>query len=110
MKLSIKDLENNIIVANHIGKTDTFSAKICNEDRDISIFVSYCPDNKPDEDIYPFWKIEMNEEEFMKTIYLNGNDLKEVRDIYNGFCNQGKDESFIENYIANGFYFSFPIN
>lgn len=108
MHLSINDLKNNTNVATFTGKPVTFSAKICNEFRDISIFISYFPELKPEEDIYPYWKVEMNEEEFCKTVFLNGKDLKEVKDIYNGFTNQGKDESFVEQYIANGLYFSFP--
>lgn len=97
MKITIGQLKNTIKVANHTEEMDCFSASIKNEHREFSIIVSYYPTSKPKEDIYPYWTINMKEEDLYKTEHLNGTDLRQVRDIYNAFISQGIGESYLEN-------------
>lgn len=99
MKISINDLKNTMKVANSDNTITDFSAKIVNDHRDISIKVSYNPNYLPKEDIHSLWKIEMKEEEDFKTIYISGENLNEVKDIYNGFISQGIGESYLRNNI-----------
>lgn len=97
MKMSLKDIKTQIEATNVIGKIEPFSAKLTSNKRDIFIQVTYFNKEDRKQDIYPYWLIEMREEELCKTMHINGNDLKQVRDIYNGFCASfNTDKSFIE--------------
>lgn len=96
---SLKDLKNVIDAATLIGKPLDFSAKRKSPytGRDISIEITYHPLKNVKEDIYPYWLLEMREEETFRTVMVDKSNLRLVRDIYNGFVNQGKDESFLDN-------------
>lgn len=94
---TISQLRNTITVAIHTMEPQNFNTKISNAVRDIYIEVTYFPEKNIKEDIYPYWHIDMVEEEWSKKLFVEGRDLKQVRDIYNGFVNQG-EVSFLENY------------
>jgi len=96
--VTLQSLKDTIKVAKHFNKPENFTTSIRNNERDISIIVTYYPDHNPKEDIYPYWLIEMREEELCKKEYLGAKELRKVRDIYASFVNQG-NESFLESYI-----------
>jgi hypothetical protein len=95
MKITIGMLKNIIAVANDSGEMECCTVSIKNEQREISIICSYYPRKDPAQDIYPYWTLNMKEEEFYKTETFNGKDLKGVRDTYNAFITQGQ-KSFLE--------------
>ena len=97
MTTSIALLKNLVKVANHTGKIEDMSHSKVGSFRKIEIKVSYSPILDKANDIFPYWKLEMKEEEFQKTIILNGKQINEVKDIYNGFISQGLKESYIQD-------------
>lgn len=97
MKTTIQDLKNIMKVAKHTNCQQNISARISNDERGIKITVSYSPTLNKKEDIYPFWLIDMQEEELTFSVNIQGNDLKEVRNIYNDFITQG-NKSFLETF------------
>lgn len=95
--ITLQDLKNTMKVAKHTGEMECFSASKRNDYREFSIIVSYYPAHDPKNDIYPYWTVNMKEEDCYKTEHLNGNQLHEVRDMYNGFITQGIGESYLQN-------------
>ena len=86
--INLQSLKNTIKVAKHTGKEESFNAKHTDKHRDIKIEVTYYPNTKS-------WKIYMEEEEDNRNVFLDGNALHEVRDIFNGFMKQGIGESYL---------------
>jgi len=97
MKTTLTNIKNTMIVAKKTQNIEHFSCSIRNKDRDISIVCTYSPFKDKKQDIYPYWEIEMKEEEYQRKVVLGGDDIHEVRDIFNGFCAQGK-ESYLETF------------
>ena len=96
-RVTVQELKNTIKVAKHTNSKECFSAKLTNDKRDISIMVEYYPKKDISQDIYPYWVIKMDEEGITENTFLSGNELTHVRDIYNGFVNQG-NSSFLETW------------
>ncbi len=92
LKINLTVIKNSIKVSKHTNNPETFSASISNKERDIKIKVTCFTQKDIKQDIYPYFTIEMEEEEFCKTLFLA--DIKEVRDVYNAFISQG-NESYL---------------
>jgi len=94
-------IKNGMKVAKHENcLTEVFSYKITNKERDIFIKCSFCPILNKENDEYPYFLLEMKEEEFQRKEYFSKWQMKEMKDITNAFLAQGS-ESFLENYIPN---------
>lgn len=95
--ISISDLKNTMKVAKHTGEMECFTAQRRDKHRDISIIVSYYPQEDKKQDIYPYWTVNMSEEEDFKCVTFGKLDLIKIRDTFNGFMSQGIGESYLNN-------------
>ncbi len=96
--LSQNDLKNTMFVAKKTNKVDDITAKVSNKDREFSIKVTFHPAKDIEKDLFPYWLVEMSEEEFCQKVYFGEKDLKGIKELYNGFINQ-KQESFLNTYV-----------
>lgn len=95
---SLNHLKTQIEAANKLNEIIDFSGVLKNDLRSIQYVVFYSPFKNKKEDIYPYWKIELMEEELRQVVFLNKNELHLVKEILNGFCqSRNNKESFIEN-------------
>lgn len=100
-KVRIQEIKNGIKVAEHEKTlTEVFEVKLRDKNRDISIKCSYNPTLNKANDEYPYFLLEMKEEEFQRKEFFSKWQIKELRDITNAFLAQG-NESFLETYIPN---------
>ena len=93
-------LKNIMKVATAKKEIESISQSKKNDFRDIEIKLSYSPLLSPKDDVYPYWKLEMREEENFKAIFINGTNLKDVKNIFNRFTSQGEKETYLlDNFI-----------
>jgi len=96
MKITQKDLSNMVKMA-YIGDNSPIVYKRVDEHRDIEIKLSYCPDYCPKDDIYPYFTLEMREEELQTKYFFNTNELPLIKEVFNRFISQGIGESYLQN-------------
>ena len=85
----------------------SYSVRRLDQFRDIHAKVFFYPYRNEEDDIYPFWKLMLVEEERKQEVYLGEYDTDAVYKILNEFMNQGKDESFLDKYQHRG-GFTYP--
>lgn len=97
MKLTQKDLVNMAEMA-YKGKGNIpIKYKRIDENRDIEITCSFEPQFIPKEDIYPYYKLEMKEEELKTSYFFATTEIPTIVEIWNKFISQGVGESYLQN-------------
>lgn len=95
-KIQQTDLVNLVKMA-HKGNSNSINYKRMDKYRDIEITCTYIPNFCQKDDIYPFFELDMREEEFKTKYYFSTSELPLIVEVFNKFTSQRIGESYLKN-------------
>lgn len=96
MTITQDDLSKMVKMA-HLGNNKSIECKRIDDNRDIEISCTYCPEFCPKDDKYPYFIIKMREEELSGEYFFNTNEFPLIVDVFNKFISQGISESYLQD-------------